>query len=141
MRRSRHAARCAAVAGPAAWTWAKFLDDHYEPFATANLKSATETLRRLRVSFAEFAETPLRNRNAFAVERWRMALIKAGKKPATIQRDLDSVKTAFARAVEWKLLKSHPLQTVKIGKRGHDWAAAVSLARGRAAAAPDVTRS
>ena len=47
------------------------------------------------------------------VEKWRAARLKAGAKPTTVNRDLDDLRSALAKAVAWKLLEAHPLADVK----------------------------
>jgi integrase len=39
--------------------------------------------------------------------------LKAGVKPATVNRDLDDLRSALAKAVAWGLLEAHPLNGVK----------------------------
>lgn len=98
----------------AAVTFASFLDDHYEAWAKSHLKTADETLQRLRAVFAPFLSTRLIDLSAFAVERWRTKRIKDDKvSKATANRDLVALKAAVAKAVTWGLLKVHPLTSVK----------------------------
>jgi hypothetical protein len=114
LREARSQARTAVRASRASrMSWKKFLDERYAEWTAANLKSASETMRRLRVAFAEFAELPLNDWSIFAVERWRAARLKAGTKAATINRDLDCLKAAFNRALAWRVIRTNPLVSVK----------------------------
>lgn len=94
-------------------TLEQFITTHYEPWALAHRKSAAVTVQRLRGAFADFQSTPLASLTAFAVERWRSARIKAGKKTATVNRDVGTLKAAINKAVEWKLVAVNPLRGVK----------------------------
>jgi integrase len=94
-------------------TLGAFLDTDYEPWAATHLKTASETLARLRVNFADFLPTRITDLDAFAIERWRTARLKAGLTKATINRDVVALKAALSKAVAWKALKVHPLASVK----------------------------
>ncbi len=96
----------------AALTFGGFLDDHYQPWAHAHLKTADETLARLRAVFSDFLSVKLIDLNAFALERWRTARAKHVTR-ATINRDVTAFKAAMAKAVTWRHLKTHPFATVK----------------------------
>jgi integrase len=96
----------------AAMTLRLFLAEHYEPWARGHLKTAGETLARLRVNFAEMLDTRLADIAPFAVERWRTARLRAGLSRATVNRDVVALKAALSKAVEWRKvtkLASHPL--------------------------------
>ena len=99
-----------------AQTWRQFLDGKYQESATATMKSARETLRRLRVSFADFLDVPLRDIDSFRIERWRAARLKSGTSAATVKRDLESLKAAFAWAVHAGHARVNPAEGVKLPK-------------------------
>lgn len=90
-----------------------FLDEHYEPWATAHLKTGAETLTRLRVNFDKSLDERLVDLSPFAIERWRTARLKAEKRKATINRDVVCLKAALSKAVTWGYLKTHPIMAVK----------------------------
>ncbi len=94
-------------------TLGAFLETHYEPWAVEHLKTASETLARLRVNFADYLETRLVDLTPFPIERWRTARLKARKTKATVNRDVVSLKAAVSKAVSWGYLKTHPLAAVK----------------------------
>ena len=95
---------------------ASFLDEEYGAWARAHLKSADEILARTRSSFPKFLKTKLRDIEPRQVEKWRTARISAGRKPATINRDLACLRAALSKAVEWGFLPAHPLAQVKNSK-------------------------
>lgn len=93
--------------------YATFIADTYTPWARQHLRSWEETLRRLMVSFKAFDSLALIDITPFAVERWRTARLKSGASPSTVNRDLDTLKAALARAVDWHLLTAHQIESVK----------------------------
>jgi integrase len=96
-----------------AHTFRSFLDEVYEPWAKANIRTTKNTLLRLRSNFPDLQNRKLGELNAWLVEKWRAARLKAGAKPTTVNRDLDDLRSALAKAVAWKLLEAHPLADVK----------------------------
>lgn len=96
-----------------ALTLDEFLTTLYEPWAAEHLKTAAETVARLRVNFADLLTTRLAEISPFAIERFRTARLKAGKTKATVNRDVVALKAALSRAVAWGHLKAHPLAPVK----------------------------
>jgi integrase len=93
-----------------------FLDDRYEPWAKAHLKSADFQLARLRSDFAPWLERPMQDLNVFAVEGMRQRWKKAGMQPRSINRDIQRLQSVLSRAVEWGILEKHPLAGFKLLK-------------------------
>lgn len=94
-----------------------FVTEHYEPWATAQRKSGVEQTATLRRRFGDVLDdVPLNEIGAFHFERWRSARLKAGIAPATVNRNLNTLRGALSRAVEWGLLSVHPLARVKPSK-------------------------
>lgn len=95
-------------------TFAVFVRKHYTPWAVAHKKTGAEQAARLLATFgAAFEAKQLDQVNAFEVERWRSARLKAGKAATTVNRDLNTLRAALRLAVRWKLLQAHPLADVK----------------------------
>jgi integrase len=90
-----------------------FLDERYEPWARAHLKSATFQLARLRSDFEKKLDEPLQSFNPFAVEGIRQGWKKEGAKPRSINRDIQRLQSVLSRAVEWGVLEKHPLAGLK----------------------------
>jgi len=94
-------------------TFRSFLDEVYEPWAKANIRTTKNTLQRLRSNFPDLQNKKLGEINAWVAEKWRAARLKAGAKASTVNRDLDDLRSALAKAVAWKLIDAHPLAEVK----------------------------
>ena len=107
---------------PVVKTLGDFIDKDYAPWARANRKSADATLARIRANFDEQWTKPLTETTAWLVEKWRTQRLKHPTKPAkstTVNRDLNALKAAISRAVDWGILESHPLAKVKPSKVDH----------------------
>jgi integrase len=97
--------------------WKRYLDEHYEPWVTVSRKSGADLISRLRVAFAIFDDRALREITAFDIERWRTQRMKTrvakrAIKPSTVNRDLSALRGALSRAKEWRLIATHPMETV-----------------------------
>ena len=103
----------AALREAKAHSFRSFIDEVYAPWARANLRTAHGTVRRLTGSFPDLQSKKLGEITPWLVEKWRMARLKAGAKPSTVNRDLDDLKSSLAKAVTWGLLETHPLLGVK----------------------------
>jgi integrase len=99
-----------------AHTLRSFLDEVYEPWAQANIRTPKGTLLRLRSNFPDLQNRKLHEINAWLAEKWRTGRLKAGKRATTVNRDLDDLRAALGKAVEWKLIDAHPLAGVKRSK-------------------------
>lgn len=78
-----------------------FLDDLYEPWAKAHVRSFSNTMTRLRVGFADFLDKRLGDISPLDVEKWRTGRLNAGTKPSTVNRDIDDLKSALNKAETW----------------------------------------
>jgi integrase len=96
-----------------AHTLRSFLAEVYGPWAVANLRTHRHTLARLRCAFPDLQGRKLRGINAWVYEKSRTARLKAGVDPVTVNRDLDDLRSALAKAVSWGLIEVHPLAGVK----------------------------
>lgn len=96
-----------------AHTLRSFVDEVYTPWAEANIRTTKGALYRLRANFPDLQNKKLGEINAWVVERWRVCRLKAGTKASTVNRDLDDLRSALAKAVAWGLIEAHPLADVK----------------------------
>ena len=99
-----------------AHTLGSFIDEVYEPWAEANLRSGAGTIARLRASFAEHLDKKLGDLTPWIIEKWRAARLRDGVSVATVNRDLGALRAAVGRAVGWRLLDASPIATVKRSK-------------------------
>jgi len=53
--------------------------------------------------------------DAWSIERFRSARMKEVK-PITVNHDIDVLRAALSRAIEWKMLDSHPMRTIRRSK-------------------------
>jgi len=93
-----------------------FLENKYEPWATVERKSGKETLYRIKHNFEIFLDTPMSEIDHWKIENWRTEQLKNGKKPATTNRDIISLRGCLSKAVDWGLLDTHPLAKLKLIK-------------------------
>jgi len=96
-----------------AHTLRSFIEEVYEPWAKANIRTSAATVARLNASFAEHLDKKLGDLTAWIVEKWRASRINKGAKPATVNRDLDDLKSSLTKAVAWGLLEANPIAAVK----------------------------
>ncbi|MGV8991285.1 MAG: tyrosine-type recombinase/integrase [Thiobacillus sp.] len=94
-------------------TFETYLDKEYGPWVKSNRKTGEATLDRIKASFPKLLSLSLAEISPQQIDKWRTNSARDGKKPATINRDISTVKSALAKAVEWGLLGEHPLQSVK----------------------------
>lgn len=90
-----------------------FLASKYEPWVAIERKRGAETLYRIRYNFKIFLDTPLSEIDHWKVENWRLAQLKNGKKPRTVNRDVAALRGCLSKAVDWGLLDFHPLTKLK----------------------------
>jgi integrase len=99
-----------------------FLGAPYEPWAMANLKTGKFQLQRIRADFKSWLEKPMPEINAGLVEGWRQRRRAAGNCPVTINRGLQRLHAVLAKAVEWKVIDTHPftgLKPLRHDRTGH----------------------
>jgi len=120
LRDAKHGTPAAARSKTKTLTFDNFLTEHYGPWVIAERKAGKATLANLRTQFGPlFNNKPLADVTAWNVEKFKVQRLKAGTKPATVNRDLDRIRAALNKAVEWGLLPSNPIAGVKRSKGGH----------------------
>jgi integrase len=87
-----------------------FLKEKYEPWAIAHLKSAAVQLQRIRSDFADRLDKPMTGLHPLAVEGIRQGWRKNGKKPRTIERDIQRIQGVLSHAVQCGVLDRHPFK-------------------------------
>lgn len=94
-------------------TLAYFLEHKFSPWAEANLKAGQATVDRINTSFKAYEKKPIHELNIPLIDAWRTKQLKAGLKPSTINRQVNSLKGLLRQAVAWEMIDSHPLQGLK----------------------------
>lgn len=90
-----------------------FIDHQYEPWAHANLKSASATVSMVKSNFTTHLDKPLTNITKQHIERFRTSRLADGIKPSTINRSVNALRGILTKAVEWECLQDHPLSKLK----------------------------
>lgn len=91
-----------------------YLADVYGPWAENHHRNGPATIARLKANFlADFGNKKLPEISAWSIEKWRSSRLKNGTRPATVNRDINALKAALSRAVQWGFLDGNPLASVK----------------------------
>jgi integrase len=97
-----------------------FLHKRYETYVKQNHKDATNTLRVLKETFSEFADTPLPEITVDAVEQWRLRRLREKTikgttvQPQTINRNTALLKAALGKARIWGIIETNPLDDLSL---------------------------
>lgn len=97
-------------------TLRQYFREVYIPWADSHHSSGKATMANLRPFEREMGNRKLHEITAWLVEKWRSERLKAGIKPATVNRNLGALKAALNRAVEWGIIEYNPLAKVKPAK-------------------------
>ena len=90
-----------------------FIDSQYKPWAEAQHRDGIATTKRLQKNFAHLLHRPMTDINCWVVEKWRAERLKAGLKPATINRDVTFLRGCLSKTVQWNVIQIHPLAKLK----------------------------
>jgi len=90
-----------------------FIDKQYESWALANQKAGAANVQRIRGAFPDHLDTRIDQFTKWTFDQWKIQRKKEGTAPATINRDLTMLRAAMNNAVEWGLIQTNPLATVK----------------------------
>ena len=91
-----------------------FLEEKYAPWLKSrNPKTAEKTIKAFESSFPSLMDFQLSDINAWEIEKWRNKRLTDGVKPATTNRQINTIKGCLSRAVEWGAIDSHDLNKVK----------------------------
>lgn len=101
-----------------AHTFETFIVEDYGPWFKSHRRTGGMTVGYLLSRFPDLKTKRLPDINAWLVEKWRAQRLKQVK-PATVNRELVTLKAALSKAVEWGLLEAHPLAKVKPSKIDH----------------------
>ncbi|MBW8076874.1 MAG: tyrosine-type recombinase/integrase [Gallionella sp.] len=68
---------------------------------------------RIEADFAGWMNKPLSDLNTWLIESWRKGQSEDGKKPKTINRDVQRLQALLSKAVDWGVLDRHPFHGLK----------------------------
>lgn len=100
-------------------TFARFLDEIYEPWLQVHrADTAKDTLRSLRNSFFPvIGNLALNEILPMILEKWRVKRLKKdGVMPKTVNRQVALLKAALSRAKKWGFISVHPLADFEMAK-------------------------
>ena len=90
-----------------------FLNTQYKPWALANLKSGAQSIAMVTRSFPKLLDLHVSEVTVPKIERWRLERLNAGRKPTTVNRSVNALRSVLTKAVEWDILAAHPLAKLK----------------------------
>jgi integrase len=93
-----------------------FLRDAYGPWVQAERKSGKATVARVVSAFAGFLDKPIAGLTTWALDQWKRDRLMADRQPSTVNRDLNALRAALTKAVEWGALPTNPIAGVKPAK-------------------------
>jgi integrase len=96
-----------------AFTLESFIAEKYKQWAEANMKHSKEALRKIASFYHDFGKKKLPEITAWGLEKYRSNRLKSGTSASTMNRELDTLRAALNRAVQWGILKTNPMMTVK----------------------------
>jgi integrase len=102
-----------------ALTFEEFVEERYKSWVMSHQKTSKETLRLLALCYKYFGNRKLHEIDAWVIERFRAARLKEVK-PNSVNHDLAALRAALNRAIDWGLLKIHPMRSVKRSKVDSD---------------------
>jgi len=95
-------------------TFEAYILNVYAPWVHAHHGNGENTIKMLRAQFFPIlGKCKLDEITPWNVEKWRSARLKAGAKPSSLNRYLNALKAALARAVDWNIIEGNPLAKVK----------------------------
>ena len=94
-------------------TLGAFINDRYGPWALEHLRRGDVAVARLKSDFEKWLNEPLASFNGWRIESWRRDRHKAGIKPVTLNRQVDTLRSCLRKAVDWQVIDKHPLQGLK----------------------------
>jgi integrase len=93
-----------------------YLEGDYRVWAVANQKHPNESIARVKAAFPDLLAKALPAITAWQAEQWRAQRRKAGISAATVERDLNALRSVLSQAVRVKIIREHPLRDVKRAK-------------------------
>ena len=91
-----------------------FFEEKYLPYCEHEMRNGQSQIAQIRRHFVNrWPKKPLKDINPFLVQNWRREKLKAGRRPAGVNRPVSALKAMLNRAVEWDVLEFNPLGQLK----------------------------
>lgn len=90
-----------------------FIDQKYAGWANSHQKRSSETIALLKRNFGHLYGRRLSEISSWDIQKWRSERAKAGYKPSAINRSVTTLKALLNKAVEWEVINTNPLQSIK----------------------------
>jgi integrase len=90
-----------------------FIEGKYAQWARGNLKAADAQLERIAADFKDWLDKPMGSITPWLIETYRKKRRDLKRSPKTINRELQRLRSAVAKAVAWGVLDEHPFADVK----------------------------
>lgn len=98
-------------------TFGEFIAEQYAPHVEVTNKAGKATVALIKKHFGYLYDEPLAAITRAEFDKFKARRLRGGVQPATVNRDLDRIKAALSKAVEWNHLSANPLLGVKRIKR------------------------
>ncbi|MGQ3892188.1 phage integrase [Legionella sp. CNM-4043-24] len=94
-------------------TLKEFIENDYKPWVLAHHKRGEETLAALHRCFNKLNSKLLTDITPAVLEQWRVKRLNEGTAPATINRNITTLKAVMTKATEWGFLKENAIKSLK----------------------------
>jgi integrase len=91
-----------------------FLDTVFAPWFKEHQSRTTDTVRKVKTTFADLLSKPMDSITPWWMEKWRTERRKAGIAVTTLNREAAALKAVLSRAAEWGYLDQSPLARGKL---------------------------
>ncbi len=96
-----------------ALTLGAFIENHFEPVASQEMKSAHQHIERVTRNFSHFFGIPMSDITKAAIATWRAEYLKQGHKPSAANREISALRGILSKAVAWGIIDNSPLRGLK----------------------------
>lgn len=98
-------------------TFGDFIEKQYAPWIKVENKAGLATLANLKAQFGFLYSKPIGEITAKHIDDFKVARTSKGIKPATVNRDLDRIRAALSKAVQWKFVEINVALGIKRPKK------------------------
>lgn len=97
-----------------AHTLESYILTEYVPWVNVHHRDGAATIKRIKTNFfGPFGKQKLDEITAWNLDKWRSERMKAGTKATTVNRDINALKAALSRAIQWGFMVENPLSSIK----------------------------